>query len=60
MSISPEQVKAYRKGNSLTQPALAEMACVSVPTVKNWEKKGISDKQIKEAKTVLKIEKSKK
>jgi len=60
MDIQGEEVKAYRKAQKLTQQQFADAACVSVPTVKNWEKKGISEKRVQEAKMVIKISNAKK
>lgn len=60
MDIQGEEVKAYRKAQKLTQQQFADTACVSVPTVKNWEKKGISEKRVQEAKMVIKISNAKK
>lgn len=55
--ITPEQIKAYRKINNLTQAQLATLANVSAPKVRLiWEKKGIQDKAIAEANVIIKMQ----
>ena len=49
MAISKEQIKQFRKAHAMSQEKLADMAQVSLRTVKNWERDGIPTKQIKKS-----------
>lgn len=59
MVITGEEVKAYRLSLNYTQSELAEVACVSEGTVKNWERNGIPAKKISEAEVIQKIKEHK-
>lgn len=53
--IEAKNIKAFRKQNGLTQAALAGLAGVSLCTVKNWERDGISDDGVKRSMIIFDI-----